>query len=660
MKVHRGLQGIPNFERSVITFGSFDGIHSGHRVILEKVVTVAKKKNRSSLVISFDPHPREVIYPKDKSLKLISTIDEKIEILENIGIEHFVIIPFKIEFSQISPEEYIENVILKKFDPSYVIIGYDHRFGLNRAGNYELLKQYGKKNDFEVEVIPEQKVNDINISSTKIRNALNTGNIPFANRLLGYPFQLRGRVIKGEQIGRKMGYPTANILPDHPKKLIPHSGIYAVKASIGSDILEGMLYIGDRSTVSDKNKQSVEVHLFDFSDDIYGKQVTIHFYKRVRGDEKFKNITELREAIGLDSNAVKSFFRSISEKEESNLATVAILNFNGAEMLESFLPMVLYSSMLPLDIAVIDNDSDDESIEYLEQWHPEIKVIRLPKNYGFAEGYNKGIDQINTKYTVLLNSDVLVKEKWLDTILELMESDDTIAACQPKIKSLEEKEMFEYAGAAGGMMDKVGYPFCRGRIFDTVEQDEGQYDDLREVFWTSGAAMVVRTDIYKKFNGLDGRFFAHQEEIDFCWRLKNAGYRLMYVPDSEVFHLGGGTLQYDSPRKTYLNYRNNLATIVKNESSGSLFFVLIQRAIMDLGSSFLFLIQGKLKLFSAIWKAYFSFIFLIPSLVSRRRTVQKLVQRFQIDRANKVGRYNVLLPAAYFLKGKKIFSEICE
>lgn len=658
MKIHRGLQDLRQFEKPVITFGSFDGIHGGHKVILEQVVKTAKKLQKESLVISFDPHPREVIYPKDQTLRLISTIEEKIKNFEDLGIDHFVLIPFKIEFSQIAPKEYIEKVIIKKFDPCHVVIGYDHRFGLNRAGGYELLQEYGQKHNFIVEVIEEQKCNDINISSTKIRNALEKGYVALANSLLGYPYELTGKVVQGDRLGRKLGFPTANLSLAHAKKLVPKNGVYAVKCLVDDQSHVGMLYIGNRSTVTDNDVRNIEVNIFDFDNDLYGKEVTVQFHQRIRGDQKFKNVTNLKQAIALDKNAVKSWFRKQSEKTKEDLATIAILNYNGQEMLESFLPMVLYSSSKQVATAVIDNHSTDESIHYIKEWHPECELIILDKNYGFAEGYNKGISELKTKYTVLLNSDVLVSEYWLDPILELMEGDETIAACQPKIKSLEEKNKFEYAGAAGGMMDRMGYPFCRGRIFDEIEEDNGQYDDRIDVFWTSGAAMVIRTDLYKKFNGLDPDYFAHQEEIDLCWRLKNAGYRLCYVPKSVVFHLGGGTLEYSNPKKTFLNYRNNLSTLFKNQSRGSLIWVMLQRLVFDLGSSFVFLIRGELKTFGSIWKAYIAFIILIPSLINRRWQMRKTVQRFRIGPVDKSGRLHLNLPWNYFVKGKKTFSEL--
>lgn len=656
MEVHRSLDNLPIFEKPVITFGSFDGIHKGHRTILKQVVSSAHDRNTQSVVISFDPHPREVIYPKDKTLQLISTVNEKIGILEDIDVDHFVLIPFKIEFSQISPQEYIENVVLKKFAPQLIIIGYDHRFGLNRSGGFQMLEEYGKDHDFSVEVIPAQSINNINISSTKIRKALNEGNIPVANELLGYTYSISGDVIQGDKIGRTIGFPTANISIDHPKKLIPQDGVYASEIEVKGRRYQGMLYIGKRSTISNEDEKRIEINIFDFDEEIYGEPVKVLFYKKIRDDEKFKNLKKLKHAIAIDGKAVKSYFRLISDEEKNSIATIAILNYNGSEMLESYLPKTLYSTEQEIDYLVIDNASNDDSVEYLKDYHPEVTLVELNENWGFAEGYNKGLEGVETKYTVLLNSDVLVTAQWLDPLIAKMESDIAIAACQPKILSLEEKNVFEYAGAGGGMIDRFGYPFCRGRLFQEVEVDNGQYDDETDVFWCSGAAMVIRTDLYKKFGGLDATFFAHQEEIDLCWRLKNAGYRLCYVPSSKVYHLGGGTLGYENPRKAYLNYRNNLRAIFKNEKD--LFSVFTSRMILDLGSSFVFLLKGNFKLFPVIWRAYISVITSVFGLLKKRREIQTLTSRFKIYSPNGQGRFNINLPWSYFIKGKKKYSDL--
>ncbi len=659
MEVHRGLESLPLFEKPVITFGSFDGIHKGHRVILNEVVQKAKKRGAQSVVISFHPHPREIIYPKDKTLQLISSVEEKIEILESIGTDHFVIIPFKIEFSQIIPREYVENVVIKKFNPQLIIIGYDHRFGLNRGGGYEMLKEYGQRHDFDVEVIPAQSIHNMNISSTKIRNAINRGDIPLANDLLGYTFAFRGTVIQGDKIGRTIGFPTANLKLDHSKKIIPENGIYAVEVEVKEHTYQAMLYIGTRSTVGKDLERRVEVNIFDFDQEIYNEEIIVKFFKKVRDDEEFKNLTHLKEAIALDQSAVHSYFRLLNENKPKDTAvTIAILNYNGQEMLEAYLPKVLYSSSGNFDICVIDNASTDDSVEYLEQWHPEVKIVQLTENHGFAGGYNKGIESISTEYIALINSDILVTNNWLDPLISYLEQNSDVAAVQPKVLSIEDNDLFEYAGAGGGLIDKLGYPFCRGRIFEEIEKDTDQYNDESDVFWLSGAAMVIRTDLFKKFKGFDNDFFAHHEEIDLCWRLKNAGHKLKYLGYSTVFHLGGGTLDYNHPKKAYLNYRNNIRAIIKNEPL--LFRVLVQRYIMDLGSSIIFLFQGKVALFSAIWKAYFHNTIKFPYYLNKRRNVRRMISRFKVGKPDKSGQLRINLPWRYFVNGVKTYKKLSE
>ena len=236
---------------------------------------------------------------------------------------------------------------------------------------------------------------------------------------------------------------------------------------------------------------------------------------------------------------------------------VVILNWNGKKFLEQFLPYVIKHSSSDAEVIVADNASNDDSVEFLKNNYPEIQIINNNENGGFSKGYNEALSKIDAEYYVLLNSDIEVTENWIKPIIDLMDSDKSIAVCQPKLRSYHQKEMFEYAGAAGGFIDKYGYPFCRGRIFNSIEVDNGQYDDTCEVFWATGAAMFVRAELYHKFGGLDNDFFAHMEEIDFCWRLKNEGYKIMYCADSVVYHVGGGTLPKNSSRKTFLNFRNN-------------------------------------------------------------------------------------------------------
>jgi len=260
---------------------------------------------------------------------------------------------------------------------------------------------------------------------------------------------------------------------------------------------------------------------------------------------------------------------------------VAILNFNTRNFLEKFLPSVWHTDYPNYEVLIIDNASTDDSIEYLNSTHPELKVISLPKNLGFAGGYNEGLKGIEGDYFVLLNSDVEVTPGWMNPVIQHMELDKQVAASMPKLLSYREGHLFEYAGASGGFIDRFGFPFCRGRVFDTCEKDESQYNDIREVFWASGAAMFIRSKVWTEMGGLDADYFAHMEEIDLCWRIKNKGYKVTCVPDGRVYHLGGGTLTRESPRKTKLNFRNALITLVKNMSLAELIWKIPVKLLLD-------------------------------------------------------------------------------
>ena len=282
------------------------------------------------------------------------------------------------------------------------------------------------------------------------------------------------------------------------------------------------------------------------------------------------------------------------------VASVIILNWNGAEMLRTYLPSVV-AHTTGADIIVADNGSTDTSLRVIKEEFPTVKTIVLDKNYGFAEGYNRAIEQVDSKYVVLLNSDVETPENWLTPLLDYMETHPEVAAVQPKIRSWRQRDRFEHAGAAGGYLNRLGYPYCRGRRFGKVEQDHGQYDTVAEVEWTTGACMCVRTKIYKECGGLDAAFFAHMEEIDLCWRLRNKGWRLACVPQSMVYHLGGGSLSYDNPRKTYLNFRNNLVMIYKN--SRCRWAILTIRFFLDYAAALMFLVTGKSGSAKAVYEA---------------------------------------------------------
>lgn len=302
---------------------------------------------------------------------------------------------------------------------------------------------------------------------------------------------------------------------------------------------------------------------------------------------------------------------------------VVILNWNGADLLRRFLPSVIQHSRNEAEIWVADNASTDDSVKITEAEFPEVKLLRLDKNYGFAGGYNRALKEIKADYYVLLNSDVEVTSGWLTPILRQFEIQPDLGASQPMIRAWHHKDSFEYAGAAGGYMDYLGYPFCRGRIFDTLEFDEGQYNTPVEIFWATGAAFFVRSDVYHACGGLDDEFFAHMEEIDLCWRMKNRGWKIICEPHSIVYHVGGGTLNQGSPRKTFLNFRNNLNLLLKNLPGSKLIPVLFLRMVLDGVAAFSFLFQNKGHLhFLAVLKAHLHFYGGFASHFKKRKQVK--------------------------------------
>lgn len=304
--------------------------------------------------------------------------------------------------------------------------------------------------------------------------------------------------------------------------------------------------------------------------------------------------------------------------------TILILNYNGVSHLRTFLPSVVRHTPTNLcDVTVADNGSTDASLEVLRSEFPTVNVIELDKNYGFAGGYNHAIDQVHTPYIMLLNSDVEVTDQYIEPLYELMESDSKIAAVMPKLRSYTNREYFEYAGAAGGEIDMLGYPFCKGRIINNIEKDNGQYDYIHQIFWASGAAMLTKRETYIKAGGLDADFFAHMEEIDLCWRMQIMGYKIMIEPTSVVYHLGGGTLSKESPRKTYLNYRNNLAMLYKNLPNFVLPFTLIIRMLLDGLSAIIYLLSGKTKLTGAVLEAHIDFYKMMPELRAKREAIKQ-------------------------------------
>ena len=330
---------------------------------------------------------------------------------------------------------------------------------------------------------------------------------------------------------------------------------------------------------------------------------------------------------------------------------VVILNWNGGEMLRRFLPGVLAHTQA--EIYVADNASTDKSLELLSVDFPAVKTILLERNYGFAEGYNRALAQIEAEYFVLLNSDVEVKDDWISPMLQYLDTHPEVAACQPKILSWHAPDKFEYAGAAGGYMDAWGYPYCRGRIMNTVETDEGQYDTVAPVFWATGAALMVRSAVYHEVGGLDARFFAHMEEIDLCWRLRARGRQLACIPQSVVFHVGGATLKKENPRKTFLNFRNNLVMLYKNLPQEDLASVMRVRAVLDYVAAFSFMLKGQLPNALAVFRARRAYHSLRTSLAASRKENLKKTTLAVIPERTK----NSIL-AQFYLHGKKFFSQL--
>ena len=331
---------------------------------------------------------------------------------------------------------------------------------------------------------------------------------------------------------------------------------------------------------------------------------------------------------------------------------VVILNYNGASMLAKFLPSVIEYSH-GAEIVVADNGSTDDSVALLKGKFPAVRLVQLDKNYGFAEGYNKALELVDAEYCLLLNSDVEVTQGWLEPMLLFMEQHPSAVGCQPKILAYNNKTHFEYAGAAGGFIDRYGYPYCRGRVFDTVEEDEGQYDDVSRVFWATGAAMMVRRDAFCNAGGFDGRFFAHMEEIDLCWRMLARGGEIYVVPQSKVYHVGGATLSKSNPRKTFLNFRNNLLMLYKNLPASELCGVMRVRAVLDYVAAVKFLLTGSWGDFKAVLRARCEYRRLRASYaVERERNLAATVVPAIKERAS----FSLLWQ--YYAKGKKHFSQL--
>lgn len=334
---------------------------------------------------------------------------------------------------------------------------------------------------------------------------------------------------------------------------------------------------------------------------------------------------------------------------------IALLCYNNRDLLEQFLPEVIQHTPKNGDygIFVIDNASRDTTPEYLESFGEHIHVITIKQNAGFTNGYKIGLSQIHADIFCMLSSDVQISQGWLEPVIDLFDTDAKVAIVQPKIKSWHQKDHFEYAGASGGFIDELGFPFCRGRIFYETEQDTGQYNDAREIFWASGACFFIRSQVYEESGGLDDDFYAHMEEIDLCWRIKNRGFKVMVCPQSEVYHIGGAVIAYGSPEKTYRNHRNNLIMLVKNLPQNEIFKKVTARLLLDALAFVNMIVRGQIRASFSIISAHWNFLFHLPKWMAKRRELKSWV----VGNA-KTGMYPGSIIKAYFLQGKKRFSDL--
>ena len=331
---------------------------------------------------------------------------------------------------------------------------------------------------------------------------------------------------------------------------------------------------------------------------------------------------------------------------------VVILNYNGEKFLKDFLQLVVdYSPSA--DIIVVDNASTDNSVVFIKSKFRTVKLIEFTENYGFTKGYNEALKQIEATNYVLLNSDVEVTKNWLTPIIDFMDENEAVAACQPKILSYHQKTHFEYAGASGGYLDSLAFPYCRGRVFDTIEEDLGQYNDSCQVFWATGACLFIKSEVFHSLGGLDEDFFAHMEEIDLCWRINLSGKKVFVIPESEVFHVGGGTLSKSNPQKTYLNFRNNLAMLYKNTPSLYLFYKLPIKILLDWAAGLKFWKDNSFGHFWAVLRAHAYFVTHLRRNYKKRRANKKM-----LDLDSRVSLFPNLLPFNYFLKVQKVFTDL--
>lgn len=332
---------------------------------------------------------------------------------------------------------------------------------------------------------------------------------------------------------------------------------------------------------------------------------------------------------------------------------VVVLSYNGIDLHKLFFPHLLSEATGRYDVVLIDNACTDDTADYVAQHFPEVNIVRLTVNKGFANGYYEGLKQISAKYYVLLSADFEITNSWFEPLHTLMQQNESIAACQPKIKYYKDKKMFEYAGAGGGFIDKWGYLFCRGRIFFTLEEDKGQYDNTIEVFWAGGGCMFVRADVYHAMGGLDADLYAHMEEVDLCWRMKNAGHRIAYCGASTVYHIGGSVISYGSPQKLFYNYRNSLVLLLKNVSASRLLWLLPFRLLLDGVSGARCLLKGEFTEVKTIIKAHWNFFFSFGKWYKKRQQVQKL-----LSKKNETGIYRKSIIIDYFIKKKTTYTDL--
>lgn len=327
---------------------------------------------------------------------------------------------------------------------------------------------------------------------------------------------------------------------------------------------------------------------------------------------------------------------------------LVILNWNGKKLLEQFLPSVVQFSSNEAQVYVVDNASDDDSVSFVQNEYPDITLIQNSRNGGYAKGYNDALKHLNEDLFVLLNNDVEVTQNWLQPVIKEFENDPQLVAAQPKVLDFENKDQLEYAGAAGGFIDQFGYPYCRGRIFNTLEKDQGQYNDIISIFWATGACLFVRKDAFRNISGFDEDLFTHQEEIDLCWRLKAKEGIIKYIGTSTIYHVGGATLASLNPRKTFYNFRNTLLVLLKNVKGGHVWFLILIRLILDGFAACMFLFQGKPKHIIAIVKAHFSFYNLIPAFINKRKKTSSKLNYY----------HTKSIVWKYFIEKKRIFKEV--